>query len=178
MPTIVHNICSFLRWLFTPSKGLTLIAKILGVIGFLLIPFVSIPILVLAVVLYLITYISIAILFGSQLVANIAGCFVAICSLLYFIVYTWHELYGESTNTIVTHSATNTVIMPNTANTANTITTSNTTDSTATSSITDTSDYAHKPVTYKPSAPTRSDVFFWALLATYIGHQFCDDNDS
>lgn len=166
MPSIVHNRCSFLRWLFTPSKGLTLIAKILGVIGFLLIPFVSIPILVLAVVLYLITYIPIAILFGSQLVANIAGCFVAICSLLYFIVYTWHELYGESTNTIVTHSATNT------------ITTSNTTDSIATSSITDTSDYAHKPVTYKPSAPTRSDVFFWALLATYIGHQFWDKDDS
>lgn len=166
MPTIVHNIGSFLRWLFTPSKGLTLIAKILGVIGFLLIPFVSIPILVLAVVLYLITYIPIVILFGSQLVANIAGCFVAICSLLYFIVYTWHELYGESTNTIVTHSATNT------------ITTSNTTDSIATSSITDTSDYAHKPVTYKPSAPTRSDVFFWALLATYIGHQFWDKDDS
>lgn len=172
MPTIVHNICSFLRWLFTPSKGLTLIAKILGVIGFLLIPFVSIPILVLAVVLYLITYIPIDILFGSQLVANIAGCFVAICSLLYFIVYTWHELYGESTNTIVTHGAANTVITPNT------ITTSNTTDSIATSSITDTSDYAHKPVTYKPSAPTRSDVFFWALLATYIGHQFWDKDDS
>lgn len=174
MPSIVHNICSFWRWLFTPSKGLTLIAKILGVIGFLLIPFVSIPILVLAVVLYLIIYIPIAILFGSQLVANIAGCFVAICSLLYFIVYTWHELYGESTNTIVTHSATNAVI---TSNTANTITTSNTTDSVATSSITDTSDYAHKPVTYKPSAPTRSDVFFWALLATYIGHQFWDKDD-
>lgn len=175
MPSIVHNICSFLRWLFTPSKGLTLIAKILGLIGFLLIPFVSIPILVLAVVLYLITYIPIVILFSSQLVANIAGCFVAICSLLYFIVYTWHELYGESTNTIVTHSATNTVRTPNTANT---IITSNTTDSIATSSITDTSDYAHKPVTYKPNAPTRSDVFFWALLATYIGHQFWDDNDS
>ena len=169
MPPIVHNICSFLRWLFTPSKGLTLIAKILGVIGFLLIPFVSIPILVLAVVLYLIIYIPIVILFGSQLVANIAGCFVAICSLLYFIVYTWHELYGESTNTIVTHSATNTVRTPNTANT---------TDSIATSSITDTSDYAHKPVTYKPSAPTHSDVFFWALLATYIGHQFWDKDDS
>ncbi|MDY5408764.1 hypothetical protein [Veillonella caviae] len=175
MPSIVHNICSFLRWLFTPSKGLTLIAKILGLIGFLLIPFVSIPILVLAVVLYLIIYIPIVILFGSQLVANIAGCFVAICSLLYFIVYTWHELYGESTNTIVTHSATNTVRTPNTANT---IITSNTTDSIATSSITDTSDYAHKPVTYKPSAPTRSDVFFWALLATYIGHQFWDKDDS
>lgn len=175
MPSIVHNICSFLRWLFTPSKGLTLIAKILGLIGFLLIPFVSIPILVLAVVLYLITYIPIVILFGSQLVANIAGCFVAICSLLYFIAYTWHELYGESTNTIVTHSATNTVRTPNTANT---IITSNTTDSIATSSITDTSDYAHKPVTYKPSAPTRSDVFFWALLATYIGHQFWDKDDS
>lgn len=175
MPPIVHNICSFLRWLFTPSKGLTLIAKILGLIGFLLIPFVSIPILVLAVVLYLITYIPIVILFGSQLVANIAGCFAAICSLLYFIVYTWHELYGESTNTIVTHSATNTVITPNTANT---ITTSNTTDSIATSSITDTSDNAHQPVTYKPSAPTRSDVFFWALLATYIGHQFWDKDDS
>ncbi|MCF0157410.1 MAG: hypothetical protein HUJ83_02710 [Veillonella sp.] len=175
MPSIVHNICSFLRWLFTPSKGLTLIAKILGLIGFLLIPFVSIPILVLAVVLYLITYIPIVILFSSQLVANIAGCFVAICSLLYFIVYTWHELYGESTNTIVTHSATNTVRTPNTANT---IITSNTTDSIATSSITDTSDYAHNPVTYKPSAPTRSDVFFWALLATYIGHQFWDKDDS
>lgn len=175
MTPIVHNICSFLRWLFTPSKGLTLIAKILGLIGFLLIPFVSIPILVLAVVLYLITYIPIVILFGSQLVANIAGCFVAICSLLYFIVYTWHELYGESTNTIVTHSATNTVRTPNTANT---IITSNTTDSISTSSITDTSDYAHKPVTYKPSAPTCSDVFFWTLLATYIGHQFWDKDDS
>ncbi|WP_277301914.1 hypothetical protein [Veillonella caviae] len=175
MPPIVHNICSFLRWLFTPSKGLTLIAKILGRIGFLLIPFVSIPILVLAVVLYLIIYIPIVILFGSQLVANIAGCFVAICSLLYFIVYAWHELYGESTNTIVTHSATNTVRTPNTANT---IITSNTTDSIAISSITDTSDYAHKPVTYKPSAPTRSDVFFWTLLATYIGHQFWDKDDS
>lgn len=175
MSRIVHNIDSFLRWLFTPSKGFILTTKIIGFIGFLLIPFVTIPILVLAVVLYLITYIPIVILFGSQLVANIAGCFVAICSLLYFIVYTWHELYGESTKTIVTHSATNTVITPNTANT---IITSNTTDSIATSSITDTSDHAHKPVTYKPSAPTRSDVFFWALLATYIGHQLLDDNDS
>ncbi len=93
----------------------------------------------------------------------------------YYIVYAWHELYGESTNTIVTHSATNTVIMPNTANT---ITTSNTTGSIATSSTTDTSDNAHKPVTYKPSAPTHSDVLFWALLAIYIGHQFLDKDDS
>lgn len=175
MSRIVHNIDSFLRWLFTPSKGFILTTKIIGFIGFLLIPFVTIPILVLAVVLYLITYIPIVILFDSQPAANIAGCFVAICSVICFIVHAWHKLYGESTNTNITPSVTN---APITTNTANTITTSNTTDSIASSSITDTSDYADKPVTYKSSAPTRSDVFFWALLATYIGHQFWDKDDS